>query len=98
MTATFIFSKLKQERIRRVLDARANVGKISIPSNLSRRQIDFTSSPAPLSVLPEFQGKGIGGMLVREGHRRAAELKDGGLDGIHGMVQYPDAFISAGDM
>lgn len=53
---------------------------------------------APLSVLPEFQGKGIGGMLVREGHRRAAELTDGGLDGIHGMVQYPDAFISAGDM
>lgn len=28
----------------------------------------------------------------------AAELTDGGLDGIHGMVQYPDAFISAGDM
>ena len=29
---------------------------------------------APLSVLPEFQRKGIGGMLVREAHRRAAEM------------------------
>ena len=28
----------------------------------------------PLSVLPEFQRKGIGGMLVREAHRRAAEM------------------------
>lgn len=28
---------------------------------------------APLSVLPGFQGKGIGGMLIREAHRRAAE-------------------------
>ncbi len=90
---------------------------------------------APLSVLPEFQGKGIGSMLVREAHRRAAELgygaavllghwdyyprfgyrraslygikfpfdapdeccmavelTDGGLDGIHGTVRYPEAF------
>ena len=29
---------------------------------------------APLSVLPGFQRKGIGGMLIREAHRRAADL------------------------
>ena len=31
-------------------------------------------SVAPLAVLPEFQRKGIGGMLIREAHRRAALL------------------------
>lgn len=31
-------------------------------------------SVAPLAVLPEFQRKGIGGMLIREAHRRAAHL------------------------
>lgn len=92
-------------------------------------------SVAPLSVLPVYQRKGIGGMLLREAHKRALELgygavlllghedyyprfgygrasmfgirfpfdapdaccmamelKAGGLDGIHGMVHYPDAF------
>lgn len=44
----------------------------------------FVPELSLVAVLPEFQGKGIGGMLVREGHRRAAELTDGGLDGIHG--------------
>ena len=29
---------------------------------------------APLSVLPEFQGQGIGGMLIREAHKRASGL------------------------
>lgn len=29
---------------------------------------------APLAVLPEFQGRGIGGALIREGHKRASEL------------------------
>ena len=29
---------------------------------------------APLSVLPKFQRMGIGGMLIREAHRRAASL------------------------
>lgn len=92
---------------------------------------------APLSVLPEFQGKGIGGALIREAHRRASELgyaaalllghkdyyprfgykkalsfgikfpfdapdecrmvvelKEGGLENVHGMVCYPDPFFS----
>lgn len=31
-------------------------------------------SVAPLAVLPEFQRKGIGGMLIREAHRKAALL------------------------
>lgn len=30
---------------------------------------------APVSVLPEFQGKGIGGQLILEAHRIAKELK-----------------------
>lgn len=90
---------------------------------------------APLSVLPGYQRRGIGSMLIREAHRRAAslgygaavllghkdyyprfsykqasafgitfpfeapdeccmaaELVKGGLDGIHGTVNYPDAF------
>lgn len=29
---------------------------------------------APVSVLPEFQNKGIGGMLIKHAHRRAKEL------------------------
>lgn len=29
---------------------------------------------APLAVLPEFQGKGIGGSLIQEGHKIAKEL------------------------
>lgn len=29
---------------------------------------------APVSVLPEYQGKGIGGMLIKEAHKRAKEL------------------------
>lgn len=91
---------------------------------------------APLSVLPEFQRKGIGGMLIHEAHIRAStlgygaaillghkdyyprfgyrkaslfgiklpfdapdeccmvmELREGGLDGVHGLVCYPDVFF-----
>lgn len=29
---------------------------------------------APVSVLPEYQGKGIGGMLIQEAHKKAREL------------------------
>ncbi|HLU93421.1 MAG TPA: N-acetyltransferase [Membranihabitans sp.] len=29
---------------------------------------------APVSVLPEYQGKGIGGTLIQEAHKRAREL------------------------
>ena len=29
---------------------------------------------APVSVLPEFQGKGIGGMLIKQAHKKAIEL------------------------
>ena len=36
-------------------------------------------SVAPLSVLPEFQRRGIGGMLLREAHQRAAALGYGGV-------------------
>lgn len=34
---------------------------------------------APVSVLPEYQGQGIGGALIREAHRRAAELGYGSV-------------------
>lgn len=36
-------------------------------------------SVAPLSVLPEFQRRGIGGMLLREAHQRASALGYGGV-------------------
>ncbi len=29
---------------------------------------------APVSILPEFQGKGIGGMLIEQSHQKAREL------------------------
>lgn len=102
---------------------------------VSGSDVHTVLSVAPLSVLPAYQRKGIGGMLLREAHKRALELgygavlllghedyyprfgygrasmfgirfpfdapdaccmamelKAGGLDGIHGMVHYPDAF------
>lgn len=34
---------------------------------------------APVSVLPEFQGKGIGGKLIAEAHSRAKELGHGSV-------------------
>ena len=36
-------------------------------------------SVAPLSVLPEFQGRGVGGMLVGEAHKRALRLGYGAV-------------------
>lgn len=91
---------------------------------------------APVAVLPRYQGKGIGGLLIREAHKRAAEMgfgsvvllghKDyyprfgylplsgfgirlpfeapddycmvhelhpGALNGVSGMVTYPQAFF-----
>ena len=67
---------------------------------------------APVSVLPEWQRKGVGTALIREVHSRASrlgfgisfpfdapddccmavELLPGGLDGIHGVVEYDKAF------
>ncbi|MCE7041379.1 GNAT family N-acetyltransferase [Dyadobacter sp. CY312] len=36
---------------------------------------DFSSlALAPVAVLPEFQGKGIGGMLIQAAHKRAKDL------------------------
>ena len=38
-------------------------------------QDEFNSlALAPVSVLPEYQGKGIGGMLIQEAHKKAREL------------------------
>src|SRR5690606_35237497 len=38
-------------------------------------QDEFNSlALAPVSVLPEYQGKGIGGMLIIEAHKKAIEL------------------------
>ncbi|MCI4671821.1 MAG: N-acetyltransferase [Bacteroidia bacterium] len=34
---------------------------------------------APVSVLPEFQGKGIGGKLILEAHEKAKELGHGSI-------------------
>ena len=106
--------------------------KVSIVSGSDR----FTSlALAPVCVLPEWHGKGIGTALIREVHQRAAslgygsavvlghkdyyprfgyrpasgfgisfpfdapddccmsvELLPGGLDGVHGVVEYDKAF------
>lgn len=35
---------------------------------------------APVAVLPEFQRKGIGGMLIQEGHRKARLVREGRND------------------
>jgi predicted N-acetyltransferase YhbS len=42
---------------------------------IKNEQNEFASlALAPISVLPEYQGKGIGGMLIKEVHKRAKEL------------------------
>ncbi|MAD96085.1 MAG: GNAT family N-acetyltransferase [Flavobacteriaceae bacterium] len=42
---------------------------------IKNRSTEFDSlALAPVSVLPEFQGKGIGGKLILESHKRAKEL------------------------
>lgn len=42
---------------------------------IKNRQDEFDSlALAPVSVLPEYQGKGIGGMLIQEAHKKAREL------------------------
>ena len=47
------------------------VTKLKIKNN----QDEFDSlALAPVSVLPEYQGKGIGGMLIQEAHKKAREL------------------------
>lgn len=62
------------------LVAETNTGKIVGHILLSKVEIVSENgtttvlSVAPLSVLPEFQRQGIGGMLLREAHRRAALL------------------------
>ena len=37
-------------------------------------KVSMALAVAPLSVHPDFQGRGIGGMLISEAHKRAAEL------------------------
>lgn len=62
------------------LVAETNTGKIvghillSKVGIVSENGTTTVLSVAPLSVLPEFQRQGIGGMLLREAHRRAALL------------------------
>lgn len=44
---------------------------------------------APLSVTPDMQGKGIGGMLIAEGHRIAKELGFGSAIVLGHPAYYP---------
>lgn len=57
------------------VDGRTVVGHILLSEVkvVAEDRVRRALAVAPLSVLPEFQGKGIGGMLIREAHRRAAE-------------------------
>ena len=42
---------------------------------IKNKSTEFDSlALAPVSVLPEFQGKGIGGKLIMEAHKKAKEL------------------------
>ena len=42
---------------------------------IKNEQEEFDSlSLAPISVLPEYQGKGVGGTLIKEAHKKAREL------------------------
>ena len=82
------FPFIRMERLRQSeayipelsLVAETNTGKIVGHILLSKVEIvsekgtTTVLSVAPLSVLPEFQRQGIGGMLLREAHRRAALL------------------------
>ncbi len=40
----------------------------------------------PIAVLPDYQGKGIGGKLIREGHKKAKDL------GYHYSLVYGDEY------
>ena len=41
---------------------------------VSGNEVYTSLAVAPLAVLPEYQNRGIGGMLLREAHKRAAAL------------------------
>lgn len=41
---------------------------------ISESGVQMSLAVAPLAVLPEYQNKGIGGMLLKEAHERAAAL------------------------
>ena len=47
---------------------------------------------APISVLPKYQNKGIGGKLIKEGHRIAKKL---GYKGVV-LLGYPDYYTKFG--
>lgn len=98
-------------------------------------QFDLSLGLAPVSVLPEYQGQGVGGVLIKQAHRVATELgyrsivllghetyyprfgykqadqygielpfdvpkencmvielTEKGLDGVTGVVEYPEEF------
>lgn len=52
---------------------------------------------APLSVLPEYQGQGIGTALIREGHRRAGALGYGWSIVLGSETYYPLAGYQPAD-
>lgn len=41
---------------------------------VSDNEVNTSLAVAPLAVLPEYQNRGIGGMLLKEAHKRAAAL------------------------
>lgn len=47
---------------------------------------------APISVLPEYQNKGLGGKLIKYGHKVAKELKYKGIV----LLGYPDYYTKFG--
>ena len=63
--------------VERLRQSEAYIPELSLVAETNTGKIVghiLLSKVAPLSVLPEFQRQGIGGMLLREAHRRAALL------------------------
>lgn len=80
----------EQFLVERLRKSKAFIPELSMVAEVDRRivghilltklkikndQHEFDSlALAPVSVLPEYQGKGIGGMLIKEAHTKAREL------------------------
>lgn len=62
--------------------------KIKIRNEAERREYPSLAL-APIAVLPEFQGRGIGGRLITEAHRIAAELDFGSIILLGHASYYP---------
>jgi predicted N-acetyltransferase YhbS len=65
----------EQFLVERLRKSHAFIPELSMVAEIKNESTEFDSlALAPVSVLPEFQGKGIGGKLILESHKKAKEL------------------------